>query len=435
MKRLIYTIAGIALIATSCEHIEEGYMSDNVYYIENPYTVEQGSTVNSAALELDMSTTPVKVQLLDIRSVVTGMTEEAWYGNSLVTYWNDVPSIVSDTTLELLKAKYTEKEYPIFKINEIGGRMEFSRGTKNVPLGEYEIDIVASNMRETRYIYNACNIILTEPTTFISPTSMDGGAQEIVSGTDNLSNFGLFRTGAKSDPYWAAPFAHYDFMDSLTMKHISHCLDSVIAQYPDGINFDDYMEVVDEPTAVSVESVNPQYAGKHVSYKTNLSWVVVKFTDAARAPFKWHRNHNESYKVKASYDNITDINGNPVLSEIRPIFDGDKIDETYKPFEHYSPWLIPIYGGDYLISPYPVSPYPPTNIKEDMTYCRYRIDKNALHPDINGYLVVLVNYVVDREGMYIVELQTDATFTLTPNEGLEGDNNKEYSGQIFRSQI
>ena len=392
-------------------------MSENVYYMENPYTVQQGSTVNSAALELDMSTTPVTVKLLDIRNVVTGMTEEAWYGNSLVTYWNQAPSVLNDTTLDLLTKKYTMSTYPIFKVNEVGGRLEFSRGTENVPVGEYEIDVVVSNMRETRYIYNACNIILTAPTEFIDPVSMDGGAQGTASGTDNLSNCGLYRSGANSAG-WQVPYAHYEFMGEATKIAMNHALDSVISQYEDYINREDYMEQDEDSTW---------------SYRKDLSWVIVKFTDANRAAFKWYRNHAYSYKLFKSYDEIYNVAGEPVKSEIVPIFDGDEIDPTWKPFEYYAPWLKPIWGGDFLICPYPVAPYPATNIQEDMTYCRYKVNTNALRSDINGYLVWLVNYVVGREGMYIVELQTDATHSLTPVEGSEGDNNQAYSGQVFRS--
>lgn len=416
MKKIIYTIAGIALFATSCETIEEGYMSENVYYAQNPYTVEQGATVNSPALELDMSTTPVTVKLLDIRNVVTGMTEEAWYGNSLVTYWNQVPSVVADTTLELLQAKYTMKEYPIFKVNEIGGRLEFSRGTENVPVGEYEIDIVATNMRETRYIYNACNIILTEPKSFIAEKAMDGGDQSQESGTDNLSNCGLWRSGANSAG-WQVPFAHYEFMNDSVRNVMNHALDSVITQYEDYINREDYMEQAEDGTW---------------SYRKDLSWVVVKLTDGNRDAFKWRRNHAYSYNLFQSYDEIFDVEGNPVEAEILPIFDGTEIDPQWKPFEYYSPWLKPLYGGDFLICPYPVAPYPPTNIKEGMTYCRYRVPASALREDINGYLVWLVNYVVGREGMYCVELQTDATHTLTPIEGQESESNQPYTGQVFR---
>ncbi|MBR2981566.1 MAG: hypothetical protein IKC67_05515 [Odoribacter sp.] len=423
MKKLIYTLAGIAFFATSCDPVEEGYMSENVYYIENPYTVEQGSTVNSAALELDMSTTPVTVKLLDIRNVVTGMTEEAWYGDGLVVYWNDAPSVLNDTTLELLQAKYTMREYPIFKVNEIGGRLEFSRGTENVPLGEYEIDIVASNMRETRYIYNACNIILVAPDKIIDPISMDGIDYGDESGYENGSNCGLFRSGATSAS-WKTPYAYYDRMTSEQKDHLRNALDSVITQYEDYIPRENYMEqVTDEETGETIWT-----------YRHDLSWVVVKLTDFNRAPFKWYRNHSYTYKQTISYDEIYATDGTPIKAEIVPIFNGEEVDPEWKPFDYYSPWLLPIWGGDYLICAYPVAPYPPTNIKEGMTYCRYNVRKNAVREDINGTLTWLLNYVVGREGMFVVEFQTDSQeHSLKPNEGEESETNQEYSGPVFRS--
>ncbi len=281
-----------------------------------------------------------------------------------------------------------------------------------------EIDIVASNMRETRYIYNACNIILTAPTQFIDPISMDGGTQNTESGTDNLSNCGLYRSGANSGG-WKAPYAHYEFMNDSVKAVMNHALDSVITQYADYINREDYMEQDEEG---------------NWTYRKDLSWVIVKFTDFNRAPFKWYRNHSYSYKQTISYDEIYTPDGTPVKSEIVPIFDGEEIDPTWKPFEYYSPWLEPLYAGDFLINAYPVAPYPPTNIKEQMTYCRYRVTSNALKPEINGYLIWLVNYVVAREGMYIVELQTDSQeHSLTPIEDQESESNQPYSGPVIRS--
>lgn len=51
--------------------------------------------------------------------------------------------------------------------------MEFSEGTLNVPVGEYEIDIKVSNVKETRVIRNACTIILTESSSFIKEGTYD----------------------------------------------------------------------------------------------------------------------------------------------------------------------------------------------------------------------------------------------------------------------
>ncbi|MBP3419221.1 MAG: hypothetical protein J6K74_01320 [Marinifilaceae bacterium] len=421
MKKLFYTLAGVAFALTSCEEIEEGYMSENVYYLENPYYVEQGSTVNSAALELDMSTTPVIVKLLDIRNVETGMTEEAWYGQSAVCYWLAAPSIREDTTLELLQKKYTYKDYPIFRVNEVGGRLEFSAGTKTVPLGEYEIDIVAENMRETRYIYNACNIILTKQTQFVTG-AIDGNASETGAGGDeNASNAQFTKSGASCDPSWSAPFAHYEFMTSEDEIDLDRRLDSVISLYPEALPREMYMEKV-----VDAEG---NETGEW-TYRKDFSWVMIKFTDSERKSFYWVRNHNFKYDTIASYENVVNAAGEPVQVEIRPIFNGTKLDPAdWQPYDAYTPWLTPIYCGEYLLCPYPVAPFPASNIKEPVNYCRYTIRDYTNTADCN--ITVLANFVVGRSGMYKAELQLQGEFTVKSTME-ENEGEELYKGPIKR---
>ena len=69
IKKLIYGLLGAGGVLVACDKIEEGYMSSNIYYVTDPFTVEQGLTTYSEALELDNSTGPVNVELLDIRNV------------------------------------------------------------------------------------------------------------------------------------------------------------------------------------------------------------------------------------------------------------------------------------------------------------------------------------------------------------------------------
>jgi hypothetical protein len=173
IKKLIYGLLGAGGVLVACDKIEEGYMSSNIYYVTDPFTVEQGLTTYSEALELDNSTGPVNVELLDIRNVETGKTEEAWYSESEITFWKEKINSETDTTWEQVAAKYSMQPYPTFQVNPVGGRLEFSEGTLNVPVGEYEIDIKVSNVKETRVIRNACTIILTESSSFIKEGTYD----------------------------------------------------------------------------------------------------------------------------------------------------------------------------------------------------------------------------------------------------------------------
>ena len=100
IKKLIYGLLGAGGVLVACDKIEEGYMSSNIYYVTDPFTVEQGLTTYSEALELDNSTGPVNVELLDIRNVETGKTEEAWYSESEITFWKEKINSETDTTWE-----------------------------------------------------------------------------------------------------------------------------------------------------------------------------------------------------------------------------------------------------------------------------------------------------------------------------------------------
>ena len=73
IKKLIYGLLGAGGVLVACDKIEEGYMSSNIYYVTDPFTVEQGLTTYSEALELDNSTGPVNVELLDIRNILCSL--------------------------------------------------------------------------------------------------------------------------------------------------------------------------------------------------------------------------------------------------------------------------------------------------------------------------------------------------------------------------
>ena len=123
IKKLIYGLLGAGGVLVACDKIEEGYMSSNIYYVTDPFTVEQGLTTYSEALELDNSTGPVNVELLDIRNVETGKTEEAWYSESEITFWKEKINSETDTTWEQVAAKYSMQPYPTFQVNPVGGRL------------------------------------------------------------------------------------------------------------------------------------------------------------------------------------------------------------------------------------------------------------------------------------------------------------------------
>ncbi|MDR1414939.1 MAG: DUF5007 domain-containing protein [Odoribacteraceae bacterium] len=167
MKKKIILLGSLAVVALACDRIEEGYLSANIHYTRNPLEVEQGTVVFSAAISADNSTSPLRVELLDIRDVNTGQSQPAWLGESEVAFWLDEVNPVVDTTLAQVLAKYSRRPYPIFQVNPVGGRLEFTEGTKDIPAGDYEIDVKVTNIRGSVVLKNACTIILAEQSSFM----------------------------------------------------------------------------------------------------------------------------------------------------------------------------------------------------------------------------------------------------------------------------
>ena len=149
----------LALVSTSCEKIEQGYLSDNMYYVANPLTAAQGGVTVSASLVADGSTAPLQVKLTrvvdgkgnDVDSIMT-RTDSILGFSASVSYL--------DSTLDLLSKKIQNVAAKPLTINPIGGRIQLSPATQYVPLGIYTIDLRVSNIRGTRDIPQACNIII-----------------------------------------------------------------------------------------------------------------------------------------------------------------------------------------------------------------------------------------------------------------------------------
>jgi len=215
MLKLINTkYAGICLVlaffSIGCEKVEQGYLSDNMYYVENPLTAAQGGVTVSASLVADGSTAPLKVELTrvvdgkgnDVDDIMT-KTDSILGFSASVSY--------ADSTLNLLGRKIQSIAARPLTINPIGGRIQLSPATQYVPLGTYTIDLKVSNIRGTRDIPQACNII-------IAPTSPDTVYAGTYGGTFDPSNGGFIANIANpvvtvSYTAGAANKVIYKFMD------------------------------------------------------------------------------------------------------------------------------------------------------------------------------------------------------------------------------
>lgn len=167
-----------ACVLAGCQKIEKGFLSDSIYYVENPFVVQQGITATSATLVADGSTNPLHVKLLGIRDQKTGAGADSMFlkPQLMSTYLSAIS--YTDSTLALLKAKLKDSLVAPFSVNGIGGRLQFTQTTKFVDPGVYTIDVGVSNIKGEKILRNACDIHIIPATTddtltYKSWTTMD----------------------------------------------------------------------------------------------------------------------------------------------------------------------------------------------------------------------------------------------------------------------
>ena len=162
MKRLrsLAFLAVVTGLAYNCKKPLEGFISDNIFYRANPFEAAQGIVSYSAPLEVDGSTAPISVKLLDIRDKSTGKSvmDSLLKEKEVTTFVGEVTA--ADTTVAALEKKLAKSMVKPFNINPVGGRIELTSATSYIKSGSFEFDIEVTNVRGTRIIKNACDVVL-----------------------------------------------------------------------------------------------------------------------------------------------------------------------------------------------------------------------------------------------------------------------------------
>lgn len=170
MKRVKIYIASalVAFAIYSCSKIENGFLSDNIRYVNGTVYVQRGMAyVASDRIEADGSTPPYAFKLANLRDKVTGEpAPEEFFTNYDVLMFKQgmVFNAVMDTTVELLNAKRETISTPPLVFNEVSGQLVFNRSSANLPLGNYVFDIEMTNPRGTKLFTDMGEIGVVDPT-------------------------------------------------------------------------------------------------------------------------------------------------------------------------------------------------------------------------------------------------------------------------------
>ena len=160
---LIMVILGIY----SCSKIENGFLSDNIRYVNGTIFVQRGmSYVASDRIEGDGSTPPFSYKLLNLRDKATGQPAPAEFNTDyevLMFKKGMVFDSQKDTTVELLNAKRETITTKPLVFNQTSGQLVFNRSSTNLPLGEYIFDVEMTNPKGSKLFKNIGEIKIEEP--------------------------------------------------------------------------------------------------------------------------------------------------------------------------------------------------------------------------------------------------------------------------------
>ncbi len=137
----------------SCEAPEVGYISDNIYALEDTIFVPRGSFMTSAAPSVEGSTYPMHWEITGIKDK-DGNPTNALFEEHEILIWKEAFNPHTDTTLALVEEKIELVGKPSILINEVSGEMAFTQATKFVPGNEdiFVLDVNVSNVRGERQL-------------------------------------------------------------------------------------------------------------------------------------------------------------------------------------------------------------------------------------------------------------------------------------------
>jgi len=189
MKRLhtLFIIAALCSGVISCTKAPNGYLSSQIRYTDSPIQIQRGNVVQSNPVNSDGSSAPVTYELLDIRNATTHKHADSLYMPQQHYEFISLFNPAVDTTVALLNTHRKLVNGPCFDFNEHTGAFTFYQTTSNVPKGNYEFDIKATNQNGSKTYKNIGTIRLFDSTAYRIDV---GGSAWFQDNTSNNGNVG-----------------------------------------------------------------------------------------------------------------------------------------------------------------------------------------------------------------------------------------------------
>ncbi len=222
----------------ACRPEQVGFLNEHMRYNVAVLQVVQGTTVSTPPLIANGSTSPMNVELLEVRNKATGeRVSDFSVEKDISIYLAQIGA--DDNTLEKINAKIGTKPYAAISVNHIGGMVTLSPATEDIAPGVYTIDLQITNVAGTKVIKEALDINL-----------LPMKADSIFASSANTSKIGLENV--------TTAYTNYD----VSIQHISNGPNKIIYMWldKDGKVFNPADgEVIKRPRLPSFKDWSPYY--------------------------------------------------------------------------------------------------------------------------------------------------------------------------------
>jgi hypothetical protein len=144
----ITRVTGLVMVTcllAACTKYGKGFLSPNVEYAENVFTVIQGRTSESYSLTTDGSSVPMTVAWTHIYDSAGNVVDSIFKKTYPVAVWTAAYDPLTDTTYAAVIAKQGVQNLQPLVVNGANGTIEANAGTYFLPLGTYSMDLQVTN--------------------------------------------------------------------------------------------------------------------------------------------------------------------------------------------------------------------------------------------------------------------------------------------------
>jgi len=204
---LLSTCSGIFV---SCTKYGDGFLSPNVVYAVNQFTITKGRVATSYSLTTDGSSVPMHVRWVHVYDATGKIVDSMFSKKYTVPVWTAAYNPLTDTNYAKIIAKRSTAQMPPLVVNESNGTIEANSGTIYLPTGTYSMDLEVSNGAGSQILKNIIQIKLVDGKTVeIDPEQGAFSLSFLIANTANGAgalggnNAGVMFNGANN------PFVQY----------------------------------------------------------------------------------------------------------------------------------------------------------------------------------------------------------------------------------